>query len=119
MKEAGIVSKHKKKYKATTNSKHDEPISPNLLDRKFKPESENEAWASDLTYVWTKEGWLYLAVIIDLFSKRVIGWSMDNYMKAEMVIRALEMAVNGGEIKERLIILTVACSMQANFIGQS
>jgi putative transposase len=93
MKENGIRAKQKRKYKATTNSKHNYPVAENILNRNFKPEAPNKVWAGDITYVWTTEGWLYLAVILDLFSRQVIGWSMSDRMTKELALDALRMAI--------------------------
>jgi putative transposase len=76
----------------TTDSRHDLPIAPNLLNRNFTPAAPNHAWAGDITYIATDEGWLFLAVVIDLFSRRVAGWSMQPDMRRNLVIDALEMA---------------------------
>ena len=73
MKQARLVCKTIKKFKATTNSKHDESISPNLLNRNFKVDKPNTVWVGDITYIWTDMGWLYLATVIDLFSRKVVG----------------------------------------------
>ena len=81
------------KYKVTTNSNHKQPVFDNLLDREFAVEQPDQVYASDITYIWTQEGWLYLAVVIDLYSRKVVGWSMSSRMKAQMVCDALEMAV--------------------------
>jgi len=88
----GIRARHKCKYIATTNSNHNLPVAPNLLERNFMTTAPNQVWTSDITYVATAEGWLYLAVIIDLFSRQVVGWSMQPHMKAELVTDALRMA---------------------------
>ena len=93
MKESGLEVKTKRKFKATTNSKHNQPIAPNLLDRKFDVHQPNSYWVGDITYVPTEEGWLYLATVIDLYSRKVIGWSMDSRMKADLVNDALLMAI--------------------------
>lgn len=77
----------------TTNSNHSFNIAPNLLDRKCTASGPNQKWAGDITYISTSEGWLYLAVILDLYSRRIIGWAVSNRMKRDLVIRALEMAV--------------------------
>ncbi len=103
MKEEGLRSKVKKKFKATTDSRHKLPVAENLLSRNFSPIDENIAWASDITYVWTNEGWLYLCIILDLFSRRVVGWSMDNNLRAELVLDALKMAVRARNPKPGLI----------------
>ena len=88
----GIKARGKRKYKATTDSNHGVPVAPNLLDRQFTVSAPNQAWTSDITYVATDEGWLYLAVVIDLFSRQVVGWSMQPHMKAELATDALRMA---------------------------
>lgn len=93
MKKAGLVCKTKKRFKATTDSKHNKPIAPNLLDRQFNVSQPDCCYVGDITYIRTDEGWLYLAVVIDLFSRQVVGWSMDKRMKAKLVNDALIMAL--------------------------
>jgi len=93
MKESELAVKTKRKFKATTDSKHNQPIAPNLLDRKFDVHQPNCYWVGDITYIPTDEGWLYLATVIDLYSRKVIGWSMDSRMKADLVNNALLMAI--------------------------
>lgn len=93
MRENKIRAKMKRKFKATTNSKHDHPVAKNILNRNFAPEAVNKVWAGDITYIWTKEGWLYLAVILDLFSRQVVGWSMSERMTKGLAINALSMAI--------------------------
>lgn len=93
MKEAGIQVRYKKKYKVTTNSNHKLPIFDNILQRQFDVAAPNLAYVQDITYIWTQEGWLYLAVVIDLYSRRVVGWSMGSRMKAKLVCDALTMAI--------------------------
>jgi putative transposase len=92
MREHGIRARHKRRYKATTDSKHALPVAPNVLDRNFTPPAPNQAWSADLTYVWTNEGWLYLAVVLDLFNREIVGWSIKPRMTADIVIDALTMA---------------------------
>jgi len=92
MKMAGVVARQRKKFKVTTDSKHNLPVSPNLLARDFTAGRPNEVWVSDITYIWTTEGWLYLAVILDLFSRQVVGWSMNNRITRNLVMKALRMA---------------------------
>jgi transposase InsO family protein len=82
-----------KKYKATTNSNHNLPVAPNLLEQCFDADKPNEKWVSDITYIWTEEGWLYLAVVMDLFSRKIVGWSLSERMKATLVTEALKMAL--------------------------
>ncbi len=93
MSEADLVCKTKKKFKTTTDSKHNKPIAPNRLNREFTAEKPNQKWVGDITYVWTAEGWLYLATVIDLFSRKVVGWSMNKRMSADLVNRALLAAI--------------------------
>jgi transposase InsO family protein len=81
-----------KKYKATTNSKHQHPVSDNVLDRQFKASKPNQSWVTDITYIPTNEGWLYLATVMDLYSRKIVGWAMDKTMTKELVIAALKMA---------------------------
>ena len=76
MRENGIHARHKRRYKVTTDSKHGLPVAPNLLDRNFTPTAPNQVWTSDITYLWTDEGWLYLAIVLDLFNREVVGWSL-------------------------------------------
>jgi len=89
----GIRALQKRKFRVTTDSKHDNPVAENVLDRKFDVGSPNRAWASDITYVWTREGWLYLAVVIDLYNRMVVGWSMGNRITQELTLSALKMAL--------------------------
>lgn len=92
MRENGIRARHKRRYKATTDSKHSLPVAENLLERHFEPEAPNRVWTADLTYVWTEEGWLYLAVVLDLFNREIVGWSIKPRMTADLVVEALTMA---------------------------
>ena len=85
--------KSRKRFKVTTDSKHDLPIAPNLLNREFQVDVPDRAWASDISYIWTCQGWLYLAVVLDLFSRKVVGWSLQATMAADLVTEALAMAV--------------------------
>ena len=94
MKENGIRAVRTRKYKRTTDSDHTFNIAPNLLDQDFSATGPNQKWAGDISYIWTGEGWLYLAVIIDLYSRRVIGWAVSDRMKRDLAIRALQMAIN-------------------------
>lgn len=83
----------KRAYKPTTTlSRHDYPVAPNLLARRFMADRPNEKWLCDITYVPTREGWLYLAAVLDIYSRKVVGWAMDRHMEQELVARALRMA---------------------------
>lgn len=92
MRENGIQARHKLRYKATTDSKHGLPVAENLLGQNFTPEAPNQVWTSDITYLWTTEGWLYLAIVLDLFNREVVGWSLKPRMTADIVTDALTMA---------------------------
>jgi transposase InsO family protein len=89
----GIIAIHKRKFRATTNSKHDYPVWPNILNRSFTVEKPNTVWASDITYIWTLEGWLYLAATLDLFSRGVVGLAMDKNITDTLVQTALTQAI--------------------------
>ena len=92
MREHDIRARHKRRWKATTDSKHGLPVAPNVVARNFAPEAPNRLWSADLTYLWTDEGWLYLAVVIDLFNREVVGWALKERMSADIVTEALNMA---------------------------
>ena len=92
MKLHGIKARGKRRYVVTTDSKHNLPIAPNLLDRHFQPEQPNAVWTGDITYISTDEGWLYLAGVIDLYARQVVGWSMAPHMETSLVTDALRMA---------------------------
>ena len=95
MRENNITPPKKKKFRKTTDSDHPFPPAPNLLGRDFSSPEPDRSWVADITYVWTREGWLYLAVILDLFSRRVVGWSMRRTMARELVLDALSTALSG------------------------
>jgi putative transposase len=93
MRRNSLAAKTKRKFRATTNSKHDLPVAKNLLDRQFDVDMPNRVWVSDITYIPTEEGWLYLAAVMDLHSRRIVGWSMAERMTRELAIDALARAV--------------------------
>ncbi len=93
MKSEGLASKQRKKFKVTTNSNHDLPIAPNLLKREFDVMQPDRAYVTDITYILTSEGWLYLATMIDLFGRRVVGWSISSRITSKLVTDALSMAI--------------------------
>ena len=92
MKSNDIRVRSRRRFKVTTDSRHDLPIASNLLKREFVTQAPNKAWVGDITYVWTAEGWLYLATVIDLFSRQVVGFAMGEHMGAQLVVDALRMA---------------------------
>ncbi len=93
MLEAEVQVRHRKKFKVTTNSNHKHGVFDNLLERQFDVAQPDQAYVADITYIWTQEGWLYLAVVIDLYSRKLVGWSMSSRMKAQLVCDALTMAI--------------------------
>lgn len=93
MRQYGIMARYKRKYKTTTDSRHCLPTASNLLNRQFKVGAPNRVWVSDITYIPTQEGWLYLATTLDLYSRKIAGWAMDQRMQKSLVVRALPMAL--------------------------
>lgn len=93
MRHNSIRARTTKKFKVTTHSNHAMPVAENLLDRAFEVEMPNAVWTSDISYIWTREGWMYLAVVLDLFSRRVVDWAMHKRLQRQLVIDALEMAI--------------------------
>lgn len=104
MKHLGLRAVAKKKFKATTDSRHNKPIYANVLSRDLSTVRINQKWVSDITYVATKEGWLYLAVVIDVHSRAVIGWAMDRNMKKQLVCDALLMALFKHKFPQGVIV---------------
>ena len=103
MREAGLRVKTKRRYRVTIDSKHNYRVFPNILGRRFETSKTNNKWASDMTYIEIQGGWLYLAVVIDLYSRQVVGWAMGRKMRDSLAVTALQMAVGRREIKEGLI----------------
>ena len=90
---ANVAAKQKKKIKATTDSKHKLPVASNVLNHNFVVSQPDVSYCSDITYIWTTEGWLYLAVVIDLYSRKIVGWSLKSRMTKDLVINALQMTI--------------------------
>jgi len=104
MSELGLISKRSKKYKNTTDSNHSHPISPNLLNQNFSVARPGEVWVSDITYIRTLEGWLYLTIVLDLYDKKIIGWSLsDNLETKSTIVPAWRMAKGNRKITDDLI----------------
>jgi transposase InsO family protein len=93
MREAGVWVRYRRRYRVTTNSNHRKAVFENRLERNFEVEAPDHVYAGDITYVWTQQGWLYLAVVIDLYSRKVVGWSMGRRLSATLVCEALQMAL--------------------------
>ncbi len=114
MKNHRIAAKRKRKFVVTTDSKHDLPVAENKLNQNFSATKPNQKWVTDITYVWTREGWLYLAVVLDLFSRKVVGWAIDENMERGLVIRAFQMALLArSPVKGCCTTLTEAASTPA------
>jgi len=130
MREQELKWRRRKRFRTTTNSNHEFPIAPNLLARNFTAPAPDRAWVGDITYIWTDEGWLYLAAILDVFSRRVVGWSVSDRMTTKLATDALEMALwrrqpppglvihtdrgsqyASGEYRKRLTAAGITCSM--------
>ena len=93
MQEEGLEGQRKRRFRVTTDSKHSYPVAANKLKRNFTASAPNKVWVTDITYIWTREGWMYLAAILDLFSRRVVGWSMDSHLDRTLALDALGMAL--------------------------
>ena len=115
MKDLNLKVKIKRRYKNTTDSKHNLPIASNILNRDFYASNPNEKYVGDITYISTGEGWLYLATVIDLYSRKVVGWSMDDTMKVSLVNNALNMALKHRTPKNGLIWHTDRGSQYASY----
>jgi len=97
MRENDVRGRRKRRFRTTTQSNHSHPVAPNVLERQFAVEQPNVAWVGDITYVWTLEGWLYLSVILDLYSRRVVGWAMGERIDQALTLRAMDMALKACE----------------------
>ena len=93
MREEGLVARRKKRFRATTDSKHDDPIAPNIVERNFTTDEKNDTWVTDVTCIWTRTGWLYLAIMLDLFSRRVVGWATSSSNDRFLALDALRDAL--------------------------
>jgi len=94
MSQARLHSRRRRHYRSTTNSRHRRPVAENHLARSFESTAPNQKWVSDITYVWTDEGWLYLSALLDLYSRMVVGWAMESYLTDELTLKALDMALS-------------------------
>jgi putative transposase len=103
MRENEIAAKTKRKFKVTTNSRHNLPVAPNLVNQEFTAAAPNQLWLSDITYIWTREGWLDLAALLDVFSRQIVGWSMNKRMTKDLVLNALKQALGRRSITSELI----------------
>jgi putative transposase len=111
----GIAAKTKRRFKVTTDSRHRLPVAPNLLDQRFYAAAPNSVWASDITYIWTQEGWLYLAAVLDIFNRQIVGWAMDRHITRGLVIDAVQMAVRQREPASGLLFHSDRGSQYASY----
>jgi transposase InsO family protein len=93
MPENQLPARPKRRFRVTTKSDHKRPVAPNLLERNFTADAPDRVWVGDITYVWTREGWMYLAVLLDVFSRRIVGWAMRPYLSRELALEALRRAL--------------------------
>lgn len=103
MRELGLSATPPRRFRRTTDSKHGLGFAPDLVQRNFEPSEPNRVWASDITYVWTAAGWVYLAVVLDLFSRKVVGWAVADHMEATLVLDALDRALATRELDGNLV----------------
>ena len=103
MRQNGIEARRKRRFRATTDSNHADPIAPNVLDREFNVSAPNKAWVTDATYIWTLEGWLYVCAILDLCSRRVVGWAMGETNDRHLAIEALRRALRSRPVEPGLV----------------
>lgn len=103
MRQNDIVAKRKRRFKVTTHSQHKLPVAPNLVDRQFSADAPDQLWVSDITYIRTLQGWLYLAAILDVYSRQIVGWSMNSFLGQELVLKALRKALGRRQPAQGLI----------------
>ena len=104
MREGGLWAKQRRRFVVTTKSDHDKPVAPNELDRNFHPEGPNQAWVGDITYIPTRDGWLYLAIVLDLYSRRVVGWATSSRATRQLALDALQMALQTRAVEPGLLL---------------
>jgi len=119
MKQMNLVPVHRKRFKATTNSNHSLPVAPNLLKRNFLADKPRHILVGDITYISTDEGWLYLAAVVDLFSRRVVGWALGSRMTKELVIKAMKQTLHHEQLEEGAIFHSDRGSQYASYYYQA
>ncbi len=119
MRELSIRARQKKKYKVTTDANHKLPVAQNHLNRQFAVSQPNKRWVSDITYIYTDEGWLYLAVIMDLFSRKIVGWAMEKRLTKDLIIKALKMALKRRKPGRGLLLHSDQGSQYASYYYQN
>ena len=103
MRECGLQGRSPRRFRRTTDSRHGHRIAPNLLERNFEADGPNRVWVGDITYVPTRDGWLFLALLLDLYSRRIVGWAMSDHIDTELALKALQMAVDAREPSPGLV----------------
>lgn len=103
MRQEGLSARPPRRYRATTDSKHTLPVAPNVVARRFHADGPNRVWVTDMTYVWTWEGWLFLAAIVDVFSRRIVGWAIADHLRTELPLEALGMALGIRQPQQGLV----------------
>ena len=106
MREQGLVTTWRRKFIKTTNSRHNMIVAENILNQQFNPTTANQAWSADITYIWTASGWLYLAAVMDLYSRKIVGYNLSNRMTADLVCTALQVAIHTRQPPDGLIMHT-------------
>lgn len=104
LRERGLSARRPKRFRRTTDSNHSQPIAPNLVARNFRAEAPNQVWVGDITYLWTAQGWLYLAVLLDLFSRRIVGWSVSPSLELSVALAPLDQAIEARRPAPGLIV---------------
>ena len=107
MRELGLRGVSPRKFRVTTDSDHEHSIAQNVLARNFEAQRPNEKWVTDITYIWTSEGWLYLAIVMDLYSCRIVGWAMADHMRTELCLDALGMALRQDRTSRAWFIIRI------------
>jgi putative transposase len=115
MRDNNIRAKTKKKFRRTTDSRHNEVLAPDLLEREFTVSAPDKVYVTDITYIWTMEGWMYLAVVLDLFSRLVVGWAMSMRITSELVVEALNAAISSRKPEKGLIVHSDRGSQYASY----
>jgi len=115
MQENNLRAKTKKRFKVTTDSKHNYPVADNLIKQEFSADRINQKWVSDITYVYTSEGWLYLSGILDIYSKRIVGWAIGESLSKVLVIKALQQAISRRDVKGKVILHSDRGSQYASY----
>lgn len=108
MRDNGLKALQKRRYKKTTDSDHGGPVAPNILDQDFEATAPDQKWGADISYIWTAEGWLYLAIVLDLYSRHIIGWAVSDRMKKDLALDALKRGLPFADRRAASFIIPIA-----------